>query len=104
MTGMFNPAHPGEIVRESMEELGLTVSALAAHLKITRANLSRIVNGKGGISAQMSALRSLRHIAGPVAEDAGQSRPVDRLPQSQGEDRPDPESGLISGHCGVYGD
>jgi addiction module HigA family antidote len=54
MAAMHNPAHPGEILRENMEELGLTVSALAEHLQITRANLSRIVNGKGGISAEMS--------------------------------------------------
>ena len=51
---MHNPAHPGEIVQEYMEGLGLTVSALAAHLKITRANLSRMIHGKTGISAEMA--------------------------------------------------
>lgn len=51
---MHNPAHPGEIVQEYMEGLGLTVSALAAHLKITRANLSRIIHGKTGVSAEMA--------------------------------------------------
>jgi len=51
---MYNPAHPGEIVLEYMEGLGLTVSALAAHLKVTRANLSRIIHGKTGISAEMA--------------------------------------------------
>ena len=51
---MYNPAHPGEIVQEYMEGLGLTVSALAAHLKITRANLSRMIHGKTGISAEMA--------------------------------------------------
>lgn len=51
---MHDPAHPGEIVREYMDGLGLTVSALAAHLKVTRANLSRILNGKAGISAEMA--------------------------------------------------
>lgn len=51
---MYNPAHPGEIVQEYMEGLGLTVSALAAHLKITRANLSRIIHGKTGVSAEMA--------------------------------------------------
>ncbi len=48
------PAHPGEIVQEYMEGLGLTVSALAAHLKITRANLSRMIHGKAGVSAEMA--------------------------------------------------
>ncbi len=51
---MHNPAHPGEIVQEYMEGLGLTVSALAEHLKITRANLSRMIHGKTGISAEMA--------------------------------------------------
>jgi len=46
---MHNPAHPGEIVQEYIEGLGLTVSALAAHLKITRANLSRMIHGKSGV-------------------------------------------------------
>jgi len=32
----------------------LTVTALAAHLKLTRANLSRIINGKTGVSAEMA--------------------------------------------------
>jgi antitoxin HigA-1 len=51
---MFNPSHPGEILQEYMKGLGLTVSALAAHLKTTRANLSRIINGKSGVSAEMA--------------------------------------------------
>src|SRR6185312_4317367 len=49
---MYNPAHPGEIIQEYMEGLDLTVSALAAHLRITRANLSRMIHGKTGVSAE----------------------------------------------------
>lgn len=54
---MYKPSHPGEIIQEYMEGLGLTVStvsALAAHLKVTRANLSRVVNARSGISAEMA--------------------------------------------------
>jgi addiction module HigA family antidote len=51
---MRNPAHPGEIIQEYMEGLGLSVSALAVHLKVTRANLSRILHGKAGVSAEMA--------------------------------------------------
>ena len=51
---MFNPAHPGEIVEEHMKGLGLSVTALAAHLKVTRVALSRIVNGKAAVSADMA--------------------------------------------------
>ena len=51
---MYNPAHPGEIIQEYMEGLDLTVSSLAAHLRITRANLSRMIHGKTGVSAGMA--------------------------------------------------
>ena len=51
---MHRPAHPGEIVQEYMEGLGLTVSGLAAHLRVTRANLSRVIHGKSGVSAEMA--------------------------------------------------
>jgi addiction module HigA family antidote len=49
---MHNPAHPGEILREYFGSL--SVSAAAAHLGMSRVNLSRILNGKAGISAEMS--------------------------------------------------
>ena len=51
---LHRPAHPGEIVQEYMEGLGLTVSGLAAHLRVTRANLSRVIHGKSGVSAEMA--------------------------------------------------
>jgi len=51
---MYNPAHHGEIIQEYMEGLGLTVTGLAAHLKITRANLSRMIHGRTGVSAEMA--------------------------------------------------
>jgi len=47
---MFNPSHPGEILRDYMGE-DVTVSAFATHLGMTRANLSMILNGRLGISA-----------------------------------------------------
>ena len=49
---MFNPPHPGLIVKEYLE--GITVSAAAEHLGITRPALSRIINGKTGISPEMA--------------------------------------------------
>jgi len=51
---MHNPPHPGELIQEYMEGLGLTVTALAAHLQVTRAALSRVVNGKAAVSAEMA--------------------------------------------------
>jgi len=54
---MFNPPHPGLLVRECMGEK-LTVNALAKHLGMTRANLSMILNGR--IRTRSSGLRCRR--------------------------------------------
>jgi len=52
---MKNPPHPGRIVRrECIEPLGLTVTETAERLGVTRQALSNLVNGKGGISAEMA--------------------------------------------------
>jgi len=50
---MFNPPHPGEGVRAYMGD-SITVSTLAKHLGMTRANLSMILNGRLGISASVA--------------------------------------------------
>jgi addiction module HigA family antidote len=47
---MFNPPHPGAGIRAWMGDT-ITVSALAKHLGMTRANLSMILNGRLGVSA-----------------------------------------------------
>ncbi len=53
--GMQNPPHPGEIVRyECLEPLGLTVTRAAQGLGVTRQALSELVNGKAGVSVEMS--------------------------------------------------
>lgn len=49
---MANPPHPGELLRDIMGST--TVSALAKHLGVTRANLSMLLNGRSGVSAMMS--------------------------------------------------
>jgi addiction module HigA family antidote len=49
---IFNPAHPGEVLRDYLGEL--SVKEAASRLGVTRAHLSRILNGHGGISAAMS--------------------------------------------------
>lgn len=52
---MFNPPHPGEILREEcIKPLGLTIKEAAFKLGITRQNLSDIVNCKAGISTAMA--------------------------------------------------
>lgn len=52
---MFNPPHPGEVLREEcIKPLGLTIKEAALKLGITRQNLSDIVNCKAGISPAMA--------------------------------------------------
>jgi len=52
---MKNPPHPGRIVRqECIEPLGLTITEAAEHLGVTRQALNNLVNGKAGISPEMS--------------------------------------------------
>lgn len=48
--------HPGEILREQMEELGLSANALASRLGVPANRVSAIVRGTRGITAD-SALR-----------------------------------------------
>jgi addiction module HigA family antidote len=52
---MHNPPHPGGIVRrQCLEPLGLTVTAAAKGLGVTRQALSDLVNEKAGISVDMA--------------------------------------------------
>lgn len=52
---MYNPPHPGEVLKEMhLEPLGLTVTEAAERLDIDRKTLSRIVNGQAAISVDMA--------------------------------------------------
>jgi addiction module HigA family antidote len=55
MTRLHNPPHPGETLREDvLPALGLTVTDAAAQLGVTRAALSRVLNGRAAISPEMA--------------------------------------------------
>lgn len=49
---MYNPPHPGQVVREYLGNM--PVSAAADHLRVTRVTMSRLLNGRAGISAKMA--------------------------------------------------
>ena len=51
---MRNPPHPGELIRESMDDVGWNVTETAARLGCERGTLSRLLNGKAGVSANMA--------------------------------------------------
>jgi addiction module HigA family antidote len=52
---MHSPPHPGELIRkECLDPLGLTVTAAARALGITRKALSALINGHSGVSPEMA--------------------------------------------------
>ncbi|WP_292978992.1 HigA family addiction module antitoxin [Nitrosomonas sp.] len=68
MAGMHNPSYSGETLREDvLPALGLTVTQAAKELGINRVTLSRVLNGKAGISVDL-ALRPEAWLDGPGAE------------------------------------
>ena len=63
---MKNPPHPGRIVRhDCIEPLGLTVTAAAEGLGVTRKALSELLNGKSGVSPEMAVRLSKAFGGGP---------------------------------------
>ena len=57
---MHKPPHPGEVLRAlCLEPLGLTVTAAARALGVSRKTLSSILNGRAGVSPEMAIRLSL---------------------------------------------
>jgi len=50
-----NPPHPGDFIRtEIIESAGLSVTAAAAALRVSRPALSSLLNGKADLSGEMA--------------------------------------------------
>jgi antitoxin HigA-1 len=61
---MHNPPHPGEVLRDGVfTDSAISVTDFAQRLGVTRVTLSRMLNGKAGISADM-ALRLAAALGG----------------------------------------
>ena len=56
MARMHNPPHPGEILQDTVlrEDGGITVTEFAKRLGVSRVALSRVVNGKAAVSAELA--------------------------------------------------
>ncbi len=56
MTRMYNPPHPGEVLQDTVlrDDGDLTVTELAKALGVSRVALSRVVNGRAAISAELA--------------------------------------------------
>jgi len=50
----YTPVHPGEVLQDELEEVGLTQSALAEHIGVLPKTINEICRGKRGISAEMA--------------------------------------------------
>ena len=60
MATMFNPPHPGEIIKElCLEPLGITVTDAAKALGVSRKAFSELVNGHARVSPEMAVRLSL---------------------------------------------
>lgn len=55
MSKIHNPPHPGETLREDvLPALGLSVTEAAEQLNVSRATLSRVLNGRAAVSPEMA--------------------------------------------------
>jgi antitoxin HigA-1 len=56
MTRMHNPPHPGEALADTVlrKNGGLTVTEFARRLGVSRVALSRVVNGRAAVSAELA--------------------------------------------------
>ena len=52
-TRMHNPPHPGEVLQDTVLDR-ISVSEFAEKLGVSRVTLSRLVNSKAGVSADMA--------------------------------------------------
>ncbi len=55
----FTPIHPGAVLQDELEEVGLTQSALAKHIGVLPKTINEICRGKRGISAEMAMKLSI---------------------------------------------
>jgi antitoxin HigA-1 len=51
---MKNPAHPGELIGDSLKELGVSITEAARVLGITRQQLHNVIAGRSGVTAEMA--------------------------------------------------
>ena len=61
-----NPPHPGRLVKENLDGLGLTVAQAAEGLGVTRQQLYKVINYQSAISPEMAV--RLEKAIGSTAE------------------------------------
>jgi antitoxin HigA-1 len=56
----LQPIHPGELLRDELEEIGVSLNELARALRVPMNRISALVNGKRSITAD-TAMRIARY-------------------------------------------
>ena len=49
----FEPTHPGELIRDELEERCLTQAKLAEQIGVSPSLLNEVVNGKRGVNTEL---------------------------------------------------
>jgi addiction module HigA family antidote len=63
---MYNPPHPGKVLKElCLDPLDISVTDAAKALGVSRKTLSAIINGRAGISPEMAIRLSLAFNTSP---------------------------------------
>jgi antitoxin HigA-1 len=88
MARMHNPPHPGEALKDTVLRRGggLSLTAFAKRLSVSRVALSRMANGRAAVSAEL-AIRLAAALGGSVESWLRMQVSYD-LWQAQGKRRP----------------
>lgn len=88
MSRMHNPAHPGAILMDTVlrADGGITVTEFAKSLQVSRVALSRVVNGRAGVSPEL-AIRLAAALGGSAESWLNMQQAYD-LAQAQKKRRP----------------
>jgi addiction module HigA family antidote len=73
MARMYDPPHPGEVLREFLPD-DMTIEEVARRLGVSRIQLSRVLNGRSAMSAEMAIRIGLLTNTTPESWLAGQSK------------------------------
>lgn len=52
----FEPTHPGELIRDELEERRLTQAKLAKQIEVSPSLLNEVINGKRSINTELALL------------------------------------------------
>ncbi len=57
---MFNPPHPGEIIKKLwLDPMGASITDAAMAMGISRKTLSKVINGRGRVTPEMAVRLSI---------------------------------------------